>query len=75
MRLFMFKSEGNRGLHAFTGDPGGEKLPTRHGPWTAVGVVREEKSPPYHMSRDIIEKSITDQGFQLYRTKPREGAM
>jgi len=75
MRLFMFKSEGNRGLHAFTADPGGEKLPTQHGPWTAVGVVREDKDAPYKMSREVIEKSISDQGFQLYRTKPRQGSM
>jgi len=74
MRLFMFKSEGNRGLHAFVPDPGGEQLPSRHGPWTAVGVVREEKDPPYRMSREVIEKSIADQGFQLYKMKKTEGS-
>ena len=72
MRLFMFKSEGNRGLQAFAPDPGGEKLPTRHGPWSAVGVVREDKDPPNRMSRETIEKSISDQGFQLYRMKQSE---
>ena len=65
----MFKSEGNRGLHAFAPDPGGEQLPARHGSWTAVGVVREDKDPPYRMSRAGIEKSFTDQGFQLYKVK------
>jgi hypothetical protein len=69
MRLFMFKSEGNRTLHAFAPDPAGEQLPTRHGPWTAVGVVREDKDPPHRMSREAIEKSIADQGFQLYKMK------
>lgn len=69
MRLFMFKSEGTRGLHAFAPDPGGEQLPSRHGPWTAVGVVREDKDPPHRMSREAIEKSFTDQGFQLYKMK------
>jgi hypothetical protein len=69
MRLFMFKSEGTRSLHAFAPDPGGEQLPARHGPWTAVGVVREDKDPPHRMSRSVIEKSIADQGFQLYRMK------
>ena len=67
MRLFMFKSEGNRALHAFAPDPGGEQLPARHGPWTAVGVVREDKDPPYRMSREVIEKAFADQGFQLYK--------
>src|SRR5262245_50280890 len=58
MRLFMFKSEGNRGLRAFAGDSGGRQLPSRHGPWTAVGVVREDKEPPHKMSRAVIEQSI-----------------
>jgi hypothetical protein len=71
MRLFMFKSESNRELHAFVADPGGEPLPSRHGPWTAVGVVREDKEPPHKMSREVIEQSIADQGFQLYKMKRR----
>ena len=73
MRLFMFKSEGNRGMHAFAPDPGGEQLPARHGPWTAVGVVREDKDPPYRMSRDAIEKGFADQGFQLYKVNKVAG--
>jgi len=69
MRLFMFKSESNRELHAFAADPGGRQLPSRHGPWTAVGVVRDDSEPPHNMSRVVIEKSITDQGFQLYKKR------
>jgi hypothetical protein len=69
MRLFLFKSEGSRGLRALASDAGGQQLPSRHGPWTAVGVVREDKQPPHNMSREIIEKSIAEQGFQLYRIK------
>jgi hypothetical protein len=69
MRLFMFKSESNRELHAFAADPGGQALPSRHGPWTAVGVVREDKEPPHKISRAVIEQSIADQGFQLYKMK------
>ena len=69
MRLFMFKSEGFRGLRALAGDSGGRQLPSRHGPWTVVGVVREDGPPPHNMSRELIEKSITEQGFQLYRMK------
>jgi len=69
MRLFMFKSESDRELHAFASDPGGRQLPSRHGPWTAVGVVREDNEPPHKMSREVIEKSITDNGFQLYKKR------
>ena len=74
MRLFMFKSESNRELRAFAKDPGGEQLPSRHGPWTAVGVVAEEKAPPHAMSRTAIEQSIADQGFQLYKKKKKAAA-
>jgi hypothetical protein len=69
MRLIIFKSESTRGLFAFAEDLGGRQLPSRHGPWTAVGAVRHDTEPPHRMNREIIEKSITDQGFQLYRVK------
>jgi hypothetical protein len=62
MRLFMFKSEAKSGLQAFTGDPGGEQLPSR----------REDKAPPHNMDRAGIEQAIADQGFQMYRMKPKK---
>jgi hypothetical protein len=70
----MFKSEGNRGLHAFAPDPAGERLPSQHGPWTAVGVVREDKEPPHKISRTSIEKNIADNGYQLYKMKKKAAA-
>ncbi len=75
MRLFMFKSESDRELYAFAADPGGQKLPSRHGPWTATGVVRDDKEPPHKMSRVVIEKSISDQGFQLYKKRTPAAAV
>jgi hypothetical protein len=69
MRLFMFKSESNRELYAFAADPGGRPLPSRHGPWSATGVVRDDSEPPHKMNRKVIEQSITDQGFQLYKKR------
>ena len=73
MRLYIFKSEGNRRLQAFAVDPGGDQLPARHGPWTAIGIVREDSDPPYRISRASIEKNIADQGFQLFQTKKTAG--
>jgi hypothetical protein len=67
MRLYMFKSETRKELHAFAGDPGGSKLPPQHGPWTVTGVVGAEKDPPYKMSRDAIQEAIDAEGFQLWR--------
>jgi hypothetical protein len=69
MRIYMFKSEADGGLRAFAGDPAGSKLPQQHGPWHAVGVIREEKDPPHRLSRATIEKAIDDTGFQLWRMK------
>jgi hypothetical protein len=44
-------------------------LPSRFGPWHAVGVVREDKDPPYKLDRAAIEQSIASQGFALFRKK------
>ena len=72
MRLFMFKSESNRELRAFAADPAGEQLPSRFGPWHAVGVVRADKEPPHKLDRSSIEQSIAGMGFQLYRIRPKK---
>jgi hypothetical protein len=74
MRIFIFKSEANKGLQAFAADPGGRTLPPRHGPWHAVGVVAPERDPPHKLDRVAIEKAITDQGFQMFRVKPKKVA-
>jgi len=67
MRIYVFKSETRRELHAFTGDPGGSKLPTQHGPWTVTGIVAADKAPPHKFSRARIEEAIQGEGFQLWR--------
>lgn len=72
MRLFMFKSNTRDELHAFAGDSGGQRLPTKFGPWRAVGVVRPDKEPPHNFSRDTIEQAITSEGFQLFRIKQKK---
>jgi len=74
MRMFMFKSEGTAKLRALTGDPGGQQLPAQHGPWHAVGVVREDKQPPHNLDRGIVEQTIGTQGFLLYRMKTKSVA-
>jgi hypothetical protein len=71
MRLYIFKSDTNSNLRAFTSDVEGSKLPDRFGPWTAVGVVRPEKDPPYNLPRDEIERAISGSGFQMWRTKAK----
>jgi hypothetical protein len=69
MNIFIFKSESNRDLRAFSADRGGQNLPAQFRPWHAVGVVRPDAPPPNNLSREVIEKSIADTGFQLWKLK------
>ncbi|HEX2429756.1 MAG TPA: hypothetical protein VHK03_03195 [Aestuariivirgaceae bacterium] len=67
--LFMFKSQSRQGLHAFTGDRAGEQLPRRFRPWQAQGMIDRNQAPPHALSRSAIERSIRDNGFQLWRIR------
>jgi hypothetical protein len=67
MRIFIFKSEANADLRAFGGDLAGMQLPSQFKPWRVVGAVAPDRDPPYNLSRDVIEKAISSQGFQLFR--------
>jgi hypothetical protein len=69
MRIYMFKSDANSALRAFAGDSAGSKLPQQHGPWHAIGVIRDDRDPPHRFSRSAIEKAIDETGFQLWRMK------
>jgi hypothetical protein len=74
MRIFVFKSETRNELRAFAGDPKGNLLPKQHGPWTATGVIAEDRAPPHGLSRDAIQKAIDAEGFQLWRLRETEKA-
>jgi len=71
MRLYIFKSDLNTELRAFTGDLAGSKLPDQFRPWHAIGAVGPDNPPPHNLSRDTIEKAIATSGFQLWRVKPK----
>jgi hypothetical protein len=72
MRIFIFKSETNPDLGAFCGDLAGLQLPSKFKPWRAVGSVAPEGSPPYKLSRDVIESAINARGFQLFRLSKKD---
>jgi hypothetical protein len=67
-RIFIFSSDASN-LRAFAGDAAGSKLPTKFGPWHAVGVIGPHKEPPHKFVRADIEKAIDTQGFQLWRLR------
>ena len=60
MNIFIFRSESNSELRAFSSDKGGLNLPAKFRPWHAVGVVKPDTAPPNNLSRDVIEKSIAE---------------
>lgn len=74
MRIFIFKSQVNSLLRAFTGEPGGDKLPSQFGPWHAIGVIRADKDPPFNVERAVIEKAIAGAGYQLFKMKAKAPA-
>ena len=39
MRIYIFKSDANKELRAFSDDPSGTKLPGQFRPWHAFGVI------------------------------------
>jgi hypothetical protein len=69
MRIYIFKSEANGTLYAFTGDDDGSKLPPGFAPWQPEGVIESGKPPPHNFSRIRIESAIRLRGFQLWRMK------
>jgi hypothetical protein len=74
MRFYVFKSDANGELRAFTGDMSGSSLPEKFRPWHAVGAVAPGEAPPHALSREVIEKAIEEQGFQLWRLKAKANA-
>lgn len=74
MRIYIFKSETRKDLHAFAADLTGSKLPQQHGPWTATGAIGPNNAPPHNFSRDAIEEGIEAEGFQLWRLSKKTEA-
>lgn len=71
MRIYIFKSQAQDDLRAFSGDIAGSNLPERFRPWHAVGVVGVGRDPPHNLPRERIEAAIEAHGFQLWRMKPK----
>jgi CHASE1-domain containing sensor protein len=67
--LFMFRSDKQASLHGFASDSAGVRLPEKFAPWTGIGVVRPDQTPPHGLRRESIESGIAQNGYQLWRTK------
>ncbi len=69
--LFMYSSKKKKGLFCFSGDSSGAGLPVSLAPWLAIGVLRLDQAPPHGLSRQTIEAGIRENGYQLWREKPK----
>ena len=68
-KLYLFRSASSEGLRGFTVEAKGQDLPAKLGPWTGIGIVRGDQSPPHGLSRKAIEVGIAERGFQMFRNK------
>lgn len=65
--IHTFSSTNGSGLHAFTGDAEGRKLPERHGPWKHTSRVPAGRDLPHGIDRNAVEVAIETHGFQMWR--------
>ncbi len=66
--IYKFASAGPSGLFAFAGDQTGSRLPDQHGPWKPDGVIEARQAIP-RFERAVIEKAISEHGYQMWRVK------
>ena len=70
MNIFIFNPKPAANCGHFRPTRVASILPAQFRPWHAVGVVKPDAAPPNNLSRDVIEKSIADTGYQLWKLKP-----
>ncbi len=65
--IHIFSSTNGSGLHAFTDDAEGSRLPVRHGPWKHTSRVPAGRDLPHGIARRAVEAAIAAHGFQMWR--------
>lgn len=72
--FFVFQSDKSESLFGFAGNPAGDSLPEKFAPWTGIGVVRPDQTPPNGLPRAAIEAGIAENGYQLWRKNKKKPA-
>ena len=62
---YLFRSENDPQLQAFTDDPAGSKLPAENGPWTMVRPVSVDEDWTHTTTRDVVAAGVAANGFLL----------
>ena len=74
MRTFyLFKSETDPELRAYTDSPSGSRLPAESGPWALLRSVSQDVPWPEIVARAIIEAGVSENGFLLW-SEPKQEA-
>jgi hypothetical protein len=63
-----FRSERRPGVHAFTDDSSGVKLPREDGPWRLVRAVDPGEGWTGAVDRSAVEAGITMNGYYLFES-------
>jgi hypothetical protein len=63
--LYYFRSSSRAGLHGFTDDASGAKLPAEHGPWRLVRAVVPDEGWTAAAGIDAVRAGINANGFFL----------
>lgn len=72
--IYMFRSSKNRSLFCFSLNRIGTELPESLSPWLRFGLVKPTEKLPHGLKRESIEPGIRENGYQLYRRKPKAKA-
>lgn len=67
--IYSFESEAKKGLFAFAGDESGSQLPQRFAPWREISVILPHHRLPHRINRELIEQTLSEVGFALWRIK------
>ena len=70
--IHTFSSTNGSGLHAFTDDAEGRRLPERHGPWKHTSRVPAGRDLPHGIDRRTVERAIETHGYQMWRPQKSE---
>jgi len=62
---YLFRSESDPQLQAFTDDSAGNKLPAENGPWTLVRQVSGDQDWTHTTTRDVVAAGVATNGFLL----------
>ena len=69
--IYLYRSTKTKGLFCFSMSREADGLPASLSPWRRFGVVKPAEKLPHGLARADVEGGIAENGYQLYRHKPK----